>query len=225
MHEAHSVLIVEDDLMIGQSLSRALADIRLKVDWIRDGVSGQEAIERNHYALVLLDLGLPLRSGFEVLKAIRDRGILTPLFIITAREEIDDRVTGLDLGADDYLVKPFSIRELIARIRGVLRRNGSLMMSAMSNGEITINLATLEANYRDKSRFLSARELALLHALMERPGMILSHSQLQQRLYGGNEEVGSNVIEVLIHGLRKKFDREIIRNVRGIGWMVLKHPS
>lgn len=225
MHEAHSVLIIEDDLMIGQSLTRALADIRLKVDWIRDGVSGQQAIENNHYALVLLDLGLPLRSGFEVLKAIRDRGILTPLFIITAREEIDDRVTGLDLGADDYLVKPFSIKELIARIRGVLRRNGSLMMSAMSNGEITINLATLEANYRDKSRFLSARELALLHALMERPGMILSHSQLQQRLYGGNEEVGSNVIEVLIHGLRKKFDREIIRNVRGIGWMVLKHPS
>ncbi len=225
MHEAHSVLIIEDDLMIGQSLTRALADIRLKVEWIRDGVSGQEAIENNHYALVLLDLGLPLRSGFEVLKAIRDRGILTPLFIITAREEIDDRVTGLDLGADDYLVKPFSIKELIARIRGVLRRNGSLMMSAMSNGEITINLATLEANYRDKSRFLSARELALLHALMERPGMILSHSQLQQRLYGGNEEVGSNVIEVLIHGLRKKFDREIIRNVRGIGWMVLKHPS
>ncbi|MGB9093151.1 MAG: response regulator transcription factor [Gallionella sp.] len=225
MHEAHSVLIIEDDLMIGQSLTRALADIRLKVDWIRDGVSGQQAIESNQHALVLLDLGLPLRSGFEVLKAIRDRGIRTPLFIITAREEIDDRVAGLDLGADDYLVKPFSIKELIARIRGVLRRNGSLMIPAMSNGEITINLATLEANYRDKSRFLSARELALLHALMERPGMILSHSQLQQRLYGSNEEVASNVIEVLIHGLRKKFDREIIRNVRGIGWMVLKHPS
>ncbi|MGA7595101.1 MAG: response regulator transcription factor [Gallionella sp.] len=225
MHEAHPVLIIEDDQMIGQSLSRALADVRLKVDWIRDGVRGQEAIERNHYSLVLLDLGLPLRSGFEVLRAIRDRGILTPLFIITAREEIDDRVAGLDLGADDYLVKPFSIKELIARIRGVLRRNGSLMVPAMSNGEITINLATLEANYRDKSRFLSARELALLHALMERPGMILSHSQLQQRLYGSSEEVASNVVEVLIHGLRKKFDREIIRNVRGIGWMVLRHPS
>ena len=225
MHEAHSILIIEDDLMIGQSLTRALVDIRMKVDWCRDGIAGQAAIESSRYALVLLDLGLPLKSGFEVLKSIRDRGIRTPLFIITAREQIDDRVAGLDLGADDYLVKPFSIRELIARIRGVLRRNGSLLVSSMSNGEITINLATLEANYRDKSRFLSAKELALLQALMERPGMILSHSQIQKRLYGGNTEVESNVVEVLIHGLRKKFDKEIIRNVRGIGWMVLKHPS
>lgn len=225
MHEAHSILIIEDDLMIGQSLTRALVDIRMKVDWCRDGIAGQTAIESNRYALVLLDLGLPLKSGFEVLKSIRDRGIRTPLFIITAREQIDDRVAGLDLGADDYLVKPFSIRELIARIRGVLRRNGSLLMSSMSNGEITINLATLEANYREKSRFLSAKELALLQVLMERPGMILSYSQIQKRLYGSNEEVGSNVVEVLIHGLRKKFDREIIRNVRGIGWMVLKHPA
>jgi len=225
MHEAHSILIIEDDLMIGQSLTRALGDIEIRVDWCRDGIAGQAAIESNRYALVLLDLGLPLKSGFEVLKSIRERGIRTPLFIITAREEIDDRVAGLDLGADDYLVKPFSIKELIARIRGVLRRNGSPLMSTMSNGEITINPATLEANYRDKSQFLSAKELGLLQALMERPGMILSHSQILARLYGSNEEVGSNVIEVLIHGLRKKFDKEIIRNVRGIGWMVVKHPT
>jgi DNA-binding response OmpR family regulator len=225
MNETHSILIIEDDLMIGQSLTRALVDIGMKIDWCRDGIAGQAAIESNRYALVLLDLGLPLKSGFEVLKSIRERGVRTPLFIITAREEIDDRVAGLDLGADDYLVKPFSIKELIARIRGALRRNGSMLMSAISNGEITINLATLEANYRDKSRLLSAKELALLQALMERPGMILSHSQIQQRLYGSNEEVGSNVVEVLIHGLRKKFDKEIIRNVRGIGWMVLKQPS
>jgi len=225
MHEANSILIIEDDLMIGQSLIRALGDIEIGVDWCRDGIAGQAAIESNRYALVLLDLGLPLKSGFEVLKSIREHGIRTPLFIITAREEIDDRVTGLDLGADDYLVKPFSIKELIARIRGVLRRNGSLLMSTISNGEITINPATLEANYRDKSQFLSAKELGLLQALMERPGMILSHSQILARLYGSNEEVGSNVIEVLIHGLRKKFDKEIIRNVRGIGWMVVKHPT
>ena len=224
MSTINSILLVEDDIMIGQSLTRALVDIGMMVDWRRDGIKGQEAIESNNYVLVLLDLGLPLKSGFEVLKSIRDRGIGTPLFIITAREEIDDRVTGLDLGADDYLIKPFSIKELIARIRGVLRRNGSLT-SVMSNGEIFINLATLEANYRDKSRLLSAKELALLKTLIERPGMILSHSQIQKRLYGSNEEVGSNIVEVLIHGLRKKFDREIIRNVRGLGWMVLKHPS
>jgi DNA-binding response OmpR family regulator len=225
MAETHSILIIEDDLMIGQSLTRALVDIGMKVDWCRDGIAGQVAIESNRYALVLLDLGLPLKSGLEVLKSIRERGVRTPLFIITAREEIDDRVVGLDLGADDYLVKPFSIKELLARIRGVLRRNGSMLMSAISNGEIMINLATLEANYRDKSRLLSAKELALLQALMERPGMIFSLSQIQNRLYGSNEEAGSNVVEVLIHGLRKKFDREIIRNVRGIGWMVLKQPS
>jgi two-component system OmpR family response regulator len=225
MAETHSLLIIEDDLMIGQSLTRALVDIGMKVDWCRDGIAGQVAIESNRYALVLLDLGLPLKSGLEVLKSIRERGVRTPLFIITAREEIDDRVVGLDLGADDYLVKPFSIKELLARIRGVLRRNGSMLMSAISNGEIMINLATLEANYRDKSRLLSAKELALLQALMERPGMIFSLSQIQNRLYGSNEEAGSNVVEVLIHGLRKKFDREIIRNVRGIGWMVLKQPS
>jgi len=225
MNKAHSILIIEDDLMIGQSLTRALVDIGMKVDWSHDGIKGQAAIESNRYGLVLLDLGLPFKSGFEVLKSVRDRGVRTPIFIITAREEIDDRVAGLDLGADDYLIKPFSIKELIARIRGVLRRNGSLLISVMSNGEITINLATLEANYRDKSRFLPAKELALLQALMERPGMILSLSQIQKRLYGSSEDAGSNVVEVLIHSLRKKFDKEIIRNVRGIGWMVLKRPS
>ena len=220
-----SVLLIEDDPMIGQSLVRALNDAGMMVDWIRDGIKGQMAIESSGYALVLLDLGLPLKSGFEVLKSIRTRGNRTPLFIITARDKIDDRVAGLDLGADDYLIKPFGFKELMARIRGLLRRNGSHLTTTISNGEIIINLATLEASYRDKSQLLSIKELALLHALMEHPGMILSRSQLESRLYGSNEEVESNVVEVLIHALRKKFDKEIIRNVRGIGWMVLKHPS
>lgn len=220
-----SVLLIEDDPMIGQSLVRALNDAGMMVDWIRDGIKGQVAIESSAYALVLLDLGLPLKSGFEVLQSIRTRGNRTPLFIITARDEIDDRVTGLDLGADDYLIKPFGFKELMARMRGVLRRNGSHATTTISNGEITIDLATHEATYREKTQLLSVKELALLHGLIEHPGMILSRSQIEKRLYGWNEEVESNVVEVLIHALRKKFDNEIIRNVRGIGWMVLKHPS
>ena len=220
-----SVLLIEDDPMIGQSLVRALNDAGMMVDWIRDGVKGQMAIESSAYALVLLDLGLPLKSGFDVLQSIRTRGNRTPLFIITARDEIDDRVTGLDLGADDYLIKPFGFKELMARMRGVLRRKGSHATTTIGNGEITIDLATHEATYREKTQLLSVKELALLHGLIEHPGMILSRSQIEKRLYGWNEEVESNVVEVLIHALRKKFDNEIIRNVRGIGWMVLKHPS
>ena len=225
MSATMSVLLIEDDPMIGQSLVRALNDAGMMVDWIRDGVKGQMAIESSAYALVLLDLGLPLKSGFDVLQSIRTRGNRTPLFIITARDEIDDRVAGLDLGADDYLIKPFGFKELMARMRSVLRRKGSHATTIIGNGEITIDLATHEATYREKTHSLSAKEFALLHGLIEHPGMILSRGQIEKRLYGWNEEVESNVVEVLIHALRKKFDNEIIRNVRGIGWMVLKHPS
>ncbi len=225
MSTAKSILLIEDDPMIGQSLVRALNDAGMVVDWQRDGIQGQTAIESGDYALVLLDLGLPLKSGFEVLESIRASGNRTPLFIITARDEIDDRVEGLDLGADDYLIKPFGFKELMARIRSVLRRNGSHTINSIGNGEITLDLATHEAVYREKKQSLSVREMALLQGLIENAGMILSRSQIEKRLYGWNEEVESNVVEVLIHALRKKFDSEIIRNVRGLGWMVLKHPS
>ena len=224
MTAATSILLIEDDPMVGQSLDRALTDIHMKVDWIRDGVNGQIAIESGGYDLVLLDLGLPGKSGMDVLKAMRTCGDHTPLFIVTARDEIDDRVMGLDEGADDYLVKPFSFTELMARILGVLRRNGSHAVSTIGSGEIAIDLATKEATYRGKTILLSIKEFALLHALIEYPGMILSRSQIEERLYGWNEEVESNVVEVLIHAVRKKFDSEIIRNVRGIGWMVVKQP-
>jgi two-component system OmpR family response regulator len=217
------ILLIEDDPMIGQSLVRALDDAGMMVDWIRDGIKGLAAIESGGYALVLLDLGLPKKSGWDILKAIRNRGKRTPLFIITARDEVEDRVSGLDLGADDYLVKPFGVKELMARIRGVLRLTGSQPVTIIGNGEITMDCETHEVVYRGKSLFLSVREFALLHSLTEHPGRILSRSQIEQRLYGGNEEIESNVVEVLIHALRKKFDNEIIRNVRGIGWMVVKH--
>jgi DNA-binding response OmpR family regulator len=225
MSVAMPILLIEDDPMIGQSLTRALNDAGMITNWIRDGINGLAAIESGGYALILLDLGLPRKSGFDVLKSMRAKGDRTPLFIITARDEIDDRVGGLDLGADDYLVKPFGFKELMARIRGALRLHGSHEISTIGNGEITINLATNEASYRGKKLFLSVKELALLHALVEHSGIVLSRSQIESRLYGSNEDVGSNVVEVLIHAVRRKFDNEIIRNVRGIGWMVVKNSS
>ncbi len=211
--------------MIGQSVVRALADRSIQSDWVRDGLAGQSAIETGKYELVLLDLGLPRKSGFDVLKAIRDQGNHTPVLIISAKDEIDDRVAGLELGADDYLVKPFGLNELMARIRAVLRRHARAGLPVVGNGEIMLDLASHEATYRHRTAPLSGRELALLHALVEHPGAILSRSQIEGRICAPNEAIESNVVDVLIHSLRKKFDREIIRNVRGIGWMVLKHPS
>ena len=225
MSSAKSILVVEDDPMIGRSLVRALVDVGMRVEWVQDGLKGQTALESGGYDLVLLDLGLPGKSGMEVLRAMRALGDRTPLFIITARDEIDDRVIGLDEGADDYLVKPFSVKELIARVAGVLGRHVGNEALEVISGEITLDLATKEATYRGKTHTLSVKEFALLSALIERPGMIVSRRQIEERLYGWNEEIESNVVEVLIHAVRKKFDNEIIRNVRGIGWMVLKHSS
>ena len=219
------ILLIEDDPMIGQSLMRSLTDVGMSADWRHDGVAGELAIMSGGYTLILLDLGLPCKSGFELLRGMRARDDRTPLLIITAQDAVDDRVTGLDLGADDYLVKPFGLGELRARIRAILRRNAGPEAPQIGNGEITLNLAARAARYRGKTLQLPAREFALLCALVDRPGTALSRSQIEERLYSGNEEVSSNAVEVLIHYLRKKFDSEIIRNVRGVGWMVVKHPS
>lgn len=215
-----SVLLVEDDPMIGQSLVRALNDAGMRVFWSRDGNEGRKAAESCSCNLVLLDLGLPGKSGLEILKEMRASGDRTPTFIITAREKIDDVEQGLDMGGDDYLVKPFGINELLARIRRISRWDGS--NAVLSNGEISLDLASYKATYRGMTQMLSVRELALMNALLKQPGIILSRSQLEKHLYGWIDEVDSNVVEVLIHGLRKKFDSEIIRNVRGIGWMVIR---
>lgn len=225
MSTINSILLIEDDQMIGQSLVTALTDVGMKVDWLKDGLKGQMAMESGIYDLLLLDLGLPGKPGLEVLKEIRRRGDKTPIFVITARDEIDDRVRGLDEGADDYLVKPFGFKELMARILRILKLQGNHEVTTLANGEITINLANNEAVYRGKKQSLSTKEFTLLLTLLQHPGMIFSRSQLESKLYGNNEEIESNVVEVLIHSLRKKFDNEIIRNVRGIGWMVVKRPS
>ena len=216
------VLLVEDDEMIGQSLREALARQGWSVDWVKDGVLAQSALADGGYACVLLDLGLPQRDGVEVLRRARAAGETTPVLVLTARDGLDDRVDGLDLGADDYLVKPYELRELLARMRAVIRRRDGAAQSLIGEeGVLQLDLGTREVLVRGERSQLSAREFALLHALMERSGTILSREQLENRIYGWGEEVSSNAVDVLIHGMRRKLGPDTIRNVRGLGWRVV----
>lgn len=216
------VLLIEDDPMIGKGLVQALGDVGMSVDWVRDGVTGLEATGLADYAVILLDLGLPKMDGTEVLARARQAGRQTPILVITARDDLESRVSGLDLGADDYILKPFEISELLARMRAVQRRQAGQAQSLLQAGELALDLATHMVTFRGQSEVLPAREFALMRGLAERPGTILSKSQLEEKLYGWGEEVESNAIDVLIHYVRKKFDKDIIRNVRGAGWMIVK---
>lgn len=219
------ILLVEDDNMIGQSLRQALTENGLTVDWVKDGMLAQDALTQGSYAAVLLDLGLPRRSGLEVLRRARQDGDRTPMLVLTARDGVDDRVAGLDFGADDYLVKPFELRELLARMRAIIRRFGGHAQSTIGTAQTQLDLSSRELSHDGTSILLSAKEFRLMHALLERPGAILSRSQLEERLYGWGEEVSSNAVEVLIHGVRRKLGADVIRNVRGLGWRVSKDAS
>jgi two-component system, OmpR family, response regulator len=214
------VLLIEDDRMIGAAMQQALKDAAYAVDWVTDGETALHAAENESYELALLDLGLPKAGGREVLRCLRMLGRRLPVIIVTARDGVDDRIDGLDLGADDYLVKPFEIRELLARMRAVLRREGSGSPPLLSNGKLSLDPATREVSFLGESALLTARELALLQALLARPGAVLSRSELERQIYGWNEEIESNAIEYLIHTIRKKLGATAIRNVRGMGWMV-----
>lgn len=216
------ILLIEDDTMFGKSLTKALSDAGMTVDWMQDGLDGEAAIGAGGHGLILLDLGLPKLGGIEVLRAMRKRGNTTPLLIITARDDTADRVEGLDFGADDYLVKPFEISELLARIRAVVRRQSGHAVSILDNGQVQLDLASHEASNDEAKVVLPAREFALLHTLLERPGAILSRSQIEERIYAWGEEVESNAVDVLIHSIRKKLGKDLIRNVRGAGWMVAR---
>lgn len=216
------ILLVEDDPMIGEAVTIALKDAAYAVDWVRDGAAAGGALEHGEHQAVLLDLGLPKRDGLEVLRRLRETGNKTPVIIITARDGVEDRIRGLDLGADDYLVKPFDVDELLARLRAVVRRQGGQAAPVLTNGKVSLDPATREARYGDIVAFLSAREFALLHALLLRPGAILTRSKLEERIYGWNEEVESNAVDFLIYGVRKKLGASLIKNVRGAGWMVEK---
>jgi two-component system response regulator QseB len=214
------VLLVEDDAMIGEAVRTGLRQDGFTVDWVREAEAGDAAIKAEAYALLLLDLGLPRKSGLDWLRELRRRGTRIPVLILTARDAVADRVAGLDSGADDYLVKPFDLDELSARLRALLRRDTGRAEPLLKHGELTLDPATHEATHRGETINLSAREFALLTALLERPGAILSRAQLEQRLYGWGEEVESNAVEVHIHHLRKKLGADFIRNVRGLGYTV-----
>jgi len=216
------ILLVEDDPLIGSAVRQALQDAAFAVDWVQDGATALSSSKTGDYALILLDLGLPLKDGLEVLRELRQMKNAVPTIILTARDAVEDKIKGLDLGADDYLVKPFSVGELVARMRAVVRRNNGVADSLLSNGDVALNPATREVTRNDRSHVLSAREYSLLYALLLRPGTILSRDALEERIYGWNEEVASNAIEFIIHSLRKKLGKDVIKNVRGLGWMVSK---
>ena len=217
------VLLVEDDPMIGEAIQGALKDASYAADWVKDGQTALTTLGCQHYDLVLLDLGLPGKDGLEVLASIRAKDNPVPLLIITARDGLDDRLRGLDGGADDYVSKPFQMAELLARMRAVLRRKGGTATPVLTNGVVSLDPATKEASVNGGSPVqLSNREFSLLQALLVRPGAILSRSELEDRIYGWGEEVESNAVEFLIHALRRKLGSEVIKNVRGVGWMVSK---
>lgn len=216
------ILLVEDDSMIGEAIIVALKDAAYAVDWVKDGTTANIVLEQAEHQAVLLDLGLPKRDGLEVLRRLRLVKSALPVIIITARDGLQDRIEGLDLGADDYLVKPFDVSELLARLRAVVRRQGGQSAPVLTNGKVSLNPATHEAYCGDIVEVLSAREFALLHALLLRSGAILNRAELEASIYGWNEEVESNAIDFLIHGVRKKLGADVIKNVRGAGWMVEK---
>jgi two-component system response regulator QseB len=216
------LLLAEDDRMIGESVQRGLKQDGFAVDWVSDGRAAELALAENVHDLVVLDLGLPRKEGLDVLRSMRKRGDTRPVLIVTARDAVADRVAGLDAGADDYVVKPFELTELAARIRALLRRSAGRAEPVVAYGDIELFPVTREVRVRGEPVALSPREFAVLEALLARPGAILSRAQLEEKLYGWNEEVESNAVEVHIHALRRKLGTETIRNVRGVGWMIAK---
>ena len=208
--------------MIGQSLVHALRDDGHGVDWVRDGISGDTALSggAEAYSLILLDWNLPGRSGITLLRDLRQRGLATPVLVITARESVEDMVAGLDSGADDYLVKPFEISVLRARIRALLRRRAGQPHQSLAAAGVELDLATRKVLSGGEAVHLTPREFTLLQALLERPGTVLSRQQLEEHIYGWDESVVSNAIEFLIHSLRRKLGPDIVQNVRGVGWCI-----
>lgn len=216
------VLLVEDDPMIGENIQIALEGEGIVVDWKNNGMAAEAALGADTYDAMLLDLGLPQKDGIDVLRNLRARGNTMPVLIITARDTVAQRVLGLNSGADDYLVKPFDLEELIARLNALVRRAKGGAEPVYRKGEVIVNALTRQVFDANRQVLLSSREWAVLEALVARPGAILSRAQLEERLYGWSGDVESNAVEVYIHGLRKKLGQQFIINVRGLGYMVEK---
>ncbi len=214
------VLLVEDDPMIGQAITQGLTDAAHAVDWVRAGEPALSALHDSRFDMLLLDLGLAGMDGTEVLRTVRRSNGELAVMILTARHQVDARVDVLDLGADDYMVKPFQLKELLARMRAVVRRMGGSGAPLLVAGDLTVDPSSREAEFRGARCRLSGREFALIEALVRRPGAILSKSHLEERIYGWNQEVDSNTVEVLVYGLRRKLGAEVIRTVRGVGYMM-----
>ncbi len=220
-----NILLVEDDEMIGTGVQKGLIQYGARVDWVKDGHAALQAVKDNDYQAIVLDLGLPKLSGLKVLRQWRSDGLKTPVLILTARDSIEDRVTGLDTGADDYLVKPFDLDELSARLRALLRRNTTTSKGSSTSifyRDIILDLAAHTVTIGDKIINIPRREFALLQKLLENAGQVLSREQLNQSLYGWDDEIDSNALEVHIHNLRKKLNASFIRTIRGVGYMADK---
>jgi two-component system OmpR family response regulator/two-component system response regulator QseB len=219
------ILLVEDDRLLGDGIRAGLQQAGFAVDWAQDGRAGELALAGEAYDAVVLDLGLPRLSGMEVLARARAAHNAVPVLILTARDTVPDRIAGLDAGADDYLVKPFDLGELQARLRALIRRGRSQAEPVLEHGALRLDPAARSVSWDGQPVELSAREYAVLHALLLNAGRVLSKAQLEEKLYGWGEEIESNAVEVFVHHLRRKLSAELIRTVRGVGYMIPKETA
>ena len=219
------ILLVEDDELLGDGVFAGIRNDGHTVDWLRDGLGINKVLAHEAFDMMILDLGLPHKSGFAVLEELRASGSEMPVLILTARDGIEDRVAGLDKGADDYVTKPFDLDELLARIRALQRRLNSRADPVLSVGEISLNPASHSVEFKGEPLSLPRREFTLLHKLLENAGRVLSREYLRQTLYGWREDVDSNALEVHIHNLRKKLGNDFIRTIRGVGYVVAKNED